>query len=138
VETLQGVELTSTNWPCGLTLSSKANIEANVRSPRSHSGAIEARERAGCSFAALDDAKPVSGGYIGEAIPDPISNSEVKLSGADGTARTPCGRVGRCRANDGASSDELGAPFPFCPGGGPPRALAPGPTVAPEGRSGGG
>ncbi len=29
----------------------------------------------------------ISGGYIEEAIPDPISNSEVKLFGADGTAR---------------------------------------------------
>ena len=29
----------------------------------------------------------ISGGYIEEAIPDPISNSEVKLLGADGTAR---------------------------------------------------
>ena len=29
----------------------------------------------------------VSGGYIEEAIPDPIPNSEVKLLGADGTAR---------------------------------------------------
>jgi hypothetical protein len=28
----------------------------------------------------------VSGGYIEEAIPDPIPNSEVKLLGADGTA----------------------------------------------------
>lgn len=30
-----------------------------------------------------------SGGDIEEAIPDPISNSEVKLFGADGTARIP-------------------------------------------------
>ncbi len=29
----------------------------------------------------------VSGGDIEEATPDPISNSEVKLFGADGTAR---------------------------------------------------
>ena len=29
----------------------------------------------------------VSGGYIEKAIPDPIPNSEVKLLGADGTAR---------------------------------------------------
>ncbi len=28
-----------------------------------------------------------SGGDVEEAIPDPISNSEVKLFGADGTAR---------------------------------------------------
>ena len=29
----------------------------------------------------------VSGGYVEKAIPDPIPNSEVKLLGADGTAR---------------------------------------------------
>ena len=33
------------------------------------------------------DAPKDSGGDIEEAIPDPISNSEVKLLGADGTAR---------------------------------------------------
>ena len=32
----------------------------------------------------------VSGGYIEEAIPDPIPNSEVKLFGADGTAWGIC------------------------------------------------
>src|SRR5205085_2705961 len=39
----------------------------------------------------------VSGGYIGGAPPVPIPNTEVKPSRADGTARFPCGRVGRCR-----------------------------------------
>src|SRR5436853_5511329 len=38
-----------------------------------------------------------SGGYIGGAPPVPIPNTEVKPSRADGTARFPCGRVGRCR-----------------------------------------
>ncbi len=32
-------------------------------------------------------ASKFSGGYVGEATPDPIPNSEVKLSRADGTAR---------------------------------------------------
>ena len=32
----------------------------------------------------------VSGSNIEEAIPDPIPNSEVKLLGADGTARGIC------------------------------------------------
>ena len=36
--------------------------------------------------ASHDDPK-VSGGDVDEATPDPISNSEVKLIGADGTAR---------------------------------------------------
>src|SRR5690349_874357 len=40
---------------------------------------------------------PVSGGYIGGVPPVPIPNTEVKPSRADGTARFPCGRVGRCR-----------------------------------------
>ena len=39
----------------------------------------------------------VSGGYIGGVPPVPIPNTEVKPSRADGTARFPCGRVGRCR-----------------------------------------
>jgi hypothetical protein len=38
-----------------------------------------------------------SGGYIGGAPPVPIPNTAVKPSRADGTARFPCGRVGRCR-----------------------------------------
>src|SRR3954464_1813961 len=38
-----------------------------------------------------------SGGFIGGVPPVPIPNTEVKPSRADGTARFPCGRVGRCR-----------------------------------------
>src|SRR4051812_48884840 len=41
--------------------------------------------------------RKVSGGFIGGAPPVPIPNTEVKPSRADGTARFPCGRVGRCR-----------------------------------------
>src|SRR5260221_13012655 len=41
--------------------------------------------------------RKVSGGYIGGVPPVPIPNTEVKPSRADGTARFPCGRVGRCR-----------------------------------------
>ena len=47
---------------------------------------------------ALDSSPKFSGGDLEEATPDPISNSEVKLLGADGTAgealwesRTPPG-----------------------------------------------
>jgi hypothetical protein len=36
------------------------------------------------------DAQKLSGDFIEEAIPDPISNSEVKLFGADGTAWGIC------------------------------------------------
>src|ERR1700737_1349429 len=43
------------------------------------------------------EARKVSGGYIGGVPPVPIPNTEVKPSRADGTARFPCGRVGRCR-----------------------------------------
>ena len=42
----------------------------------------------GCEF--------FSGGHTGEETPDPISNSEAKLSRADGTAGPARGRVG-CR-----------------------------------------
>jgi hypothetical protein len=35
----------------------------------------------------LDAGPTISGGDIKEATPDPIPNSEVKLLGADGTAR---------------------------------------------------
>jgi hypothetical protein len=38
-----------------------------------------------------------SGGYIEGDPPVPIPNTEVKPFRADGTARFPCGRVGRCR-----------------------------------------
>lgn len=49
------------------------------------SSASEPRATAATSSAASDVQK-LSGGYIEEAIPDPIPNSEVKLFGADGTA----------------------------------------------------
>src|SRR5258706_463687 len=53
----------------------------------------------------------VSGGYIGGVPPVPIPNTEVKPSRADGTARFPCGRVGRCRNfSQNAPPSELHAP----------------------------
>ncbi len=45
------------------------------------------------SYAGLDTTKKYLGGYGGEETPDPIPNSEAKLTSADGTAY--CGRVGR-------------------------------------------
>ena len=44
-------------------------------------------ERSNQSTTTLIGRPKISGGSIEEAIPDPISNSEVKLLGADGTAR---------------------------------------------------
>lgn len=105
MEALQGAELTSTNRPCGLTLFSKANIVASARSPgddRSDAPSSKDREparvplplppqkgsrRISATSLVFGRPKTVSGGFIEEAIPDPISNSEVKLLRADGTAR---------------------------------------------------
>src|ERR1044071_8617847 len=56
----------------------------------------------------------VSGGYIEKAIPDPIPNSEVKLLGADGTARAT---VWESRTLPGYFSKGLETPrglLPFC------------------------
>ena len=41
----------------------------------------------GLTKAPLDENPKISGGDIEEVTPDPIPNSEVKLFGADGTAR---------------------------------------------------
>src|SRR6185295_13795707 len=46
---------------------------------------------------ARPDCDPVSGGDGGGETPVPIPNTAVKPSSADGTARSPCGRVGRRR-----------------------------------------
>ena len=39
----------------------------------------------------------MSGDYSGEATPVPISNTEVKLSSADGSRGFASARVGRCQ-----------------------------------------
>ena len=84
-----------------LDLFSKANIAIGIQSPgeighvpifnelsvRLHRGVksiVRQRNTAPKSWRGRPN---ISGGYIEEAIPDPISNSEVKLFGADGTAR---------------------------------------------------
>ena len=91
MEVLQGTELTGTNRSCGLALSSKASIETDARSsgdddapPQNEALSTEHRARIQRVFL---ERSTDSGGNIEEAIPDPISNSEVKLFGADGTAR---------------------------------------------------
>ena len=71
MEASQDAELTSTNRPCGLTTSS--SIFRRWVAPRlrlRHTYKI-------WTF---------SGAYGGEVTPDPIPNSEVKLSSANGTA----------------------------------------------------
>src|SRR5205807_7899725 len=77
-----GVELTGTKWPCGLTI-----ILPGVSY---HSFALDQRP-------ARPVCDPVSGGDSGGETPVPIPNTAVKPSSADGTARSPCGRVGRRR-----------------------------------------
>jgi hypothetical protein len=60
---------------------SKANFECRVRDS----------DRESCPFGVASPGRvydpKVSGGDLEEATPDPIPNSEVKLLGADGTAR---------------------------------------------------
>ena len=115
METLQGVELTGTNRPCGLitiifTVSEMGTLggfpypPAMVRCRRSrqapHAGEDGADSRLRESRSKLGERarlgfdkrarssrhQKVSGGNSGGATPDPISNSEVKTSRADGTA----------------------------------------------------
>src|SRR5205814_7402384 len=64
-----------------------------TESIRPGSSAAHCRRRTtrACAYARF------SGGYIGGVPPVPIPNTAVKPSRADGTARFPCGRVGRCR-----------------------------------------
>ena len=66
---------------------------------------LSAQRRAACrSEARLDSDPQVSGGVLEEATPDPIPNSEVKLLGADGTAREA---VWESRTLPGFSSKSL-------------------------------
>ena len=51
-------------------------------------GGVPGRTERSVTFESAELRMPnVSGGNIEKAIPDPIPNSEVKLLGADGTAR---------------------------------------------------
>ena len=72
----QFAELTGTNRPCGLTMSLRqtSNVVREIRIANL------------APFVGTNDPK-VSGGDLEEATPDPFPNSEVKLLGADGTAR---------------------------------------------------
>ena len=85
----QSKELTSTNRSCGFAIS--------LRQPSEVDAQDSGYESAMCTTHTLVlDALPtpsarydpqVSGDDFEEATPDPIPNSEVKLFGADGTAR---------------------------------------------------
>ena len=74
-----------------MAILSKANIEFNARSSGDESSnAAKLRPSIQPNTAQRDvylGRPQISGGNIEEAIPDPISNSVVKLFGADGTAR---------------------------------------------------
>ena len=92
------MKLTGTKRPCGLT-----TIFAWRELPRA------------CSLGILPDqiVIPVSGGDGGGETPVPIPNTVVKPSSADGTARSPCGRVGRRRISLQKARDPNGS-GPFC------------------------
>ena len=76
MEAEQSAELTGTNRPCGLAVSLRqtSKIARGIRI-------------ANPPFMIADGDPNVSGGDFEEATPDPIPNSEVKLLGANGTAR---------------------------------------------------
>ena len=84
MEALQGVELTGTNRSCGLVISLRqtSNFERHTQD-----SGCELQSAPQPSPLAKDFGPKISGGDFEEATPDPIPNSEVKLFGADGTAR---------------------------------------------------
>ena len=94
----QSTELTGTNRSCGLVISLRQTSELAPRIGFARRGTAASK----CASSASthnrmlpidkDNQKrpenpKVSGGDFEEATPDPIPNSEVKLFGADGTAR---------------------------------------------------
>ena len=84
----QSAELTGTNRPCGLAISLRQTSKYRARDsdcevPRPFTPAKPAER----SDFWTKTRSTVSGGDFEEATPDPIPNSEVKLLGADGTAR---------------------------------------------------
>ena len=83
--------------------------------PRIRVASRDTADRFGASSDKFDP--KFSGGDFEEATPDPIPNSEVKLFGADGTAREA---VWESRTPPGfsleGSSASAGGPSCFCPG----------------------
>ena len=91
MEADKSAELTGTNRSCGLTILLRQSLSL-APGVRVLSDTAVSR-RAGCPpmrdprLRGCLDATKVSGDDIEEVTPDPIPNSEVKLLGADGTAR---------------------------------------------------
>jgi hypothetical protein len=87
------MELTTTNRPAGLALSCFF-VDFGWRTGKSqcvspvHKTKVAGDERdSTINREHLGTISSVSGGYSGDVTPDPISNSEVKLASANGTAR---------------------------------------------------
>ena len=80
----QSAELTGTNRPCGLIISLRqtSSVARGIRIVR-----VPSRCPSCVCYGRGRYDPTVSGGDLEEATPDPIPNSEVKLLGADGTAR---------------------------------------------------
>ena len=119
----QSAELTGTNRPCGLSISLRQTLKL---APRIRVASRDTVGRAPCERLPCDAFDPkVSGGDFEEATPDPIPNSEVKLFGADGTAREA---VWESRTLPGlfrTGSDAFASgPFRFCPLSWAPRRIA--------------
>ena len=83
VDVEQSTELTTTNRSCGLIVSLRQTLSL---APRIRVASRDTADPPKADLATTFDPK-VSGGDFEEATPDPIPNSEVKLFGADGTAR---------------------------------------------------
>src|SRR6267143_480134 len=114
---MQGVELTGTNRSCGLVVLLFHLLRSKSIRPGSTAASAARHDTIACAYAKgftfsggyigrqsshRTGWRPMqsptfSGGYIGGVPPVPIPNTAVKPSRADGTARFPCGRVGRCR-----------------------------------------
>src|SRR6267143_950588 len=114
---MQGVELTGTNRSCGLVVLLFHLLRSKSTRPGSSAASAARHDTFACAYAkgftfsggyigrqsshrtgwCPMQSPTFSGGYIGGVPPVPIPNTAVKPSRADGTARFPCGRVGRCR-----------------------------------------
>src|SRR6267143_7139930 len=104
---MQGVELTGTNRSCGLVVLLFHLLRSKSIRPGSSAASAARHDTFACAYA---KGSTFSGGYIGGVPPVPIPNTAVKPSRADGTARFPCGRVGRCRNFSQTPRRESSAP----------------------------
>jgi hypothetical protein len=67
-------------------MDSRSGLGARTRDPDRNCGYL-ASDVCKCAAGELSELQKVFGGDVGGVIPDPIPNSEVKPSRADGTAR---------------------------------------------------